>query len=268
MPLRKGSSPSTVSTNIREFHTGKSYAHTKAKFGKADADRQAVAVAMSEAGKTKGRAFGGMAPMLGQASASMMPGGMMPGGMPTNGVAGAGMPQAMIPGAMGVAAAPPGPAGSRPFAAGGGVKMTTGPLVSAVPGRTDMHYTHVPSGSYVIPADIVSGHGEGNTIAGMHSLHKLFRMGSHEHVPNVGMPRTTKFAKGGQVDEHVGKPVPVKLAGGEIVVPPENVHETMQRVTGKKMTLAQSHTAMDAWVLKHRAKLRKTLARLPGPSRD
>jgi hypothetical protein len=48
MPLKKGTSRKTVSTNIREFHTGKTYARTRAKFGKTRADRQAVAVALSQ----------------------------------------------------------------------------------------------------------------------------------------------------------------------------------------------------------------------------
>lgn len=53
MPLIKGSSPSTISENIREFHKGPSFAHTESKFGKKDADRQAVAVAMETARKSK-----------------------------------------------------------------------------------------------------------------------------------------------------------------------------------------------------------------------
>lgn len=48
MPLKKGQSRATVSSNIREFHTGKTYARTKRKFGKKRADKQAVAVAMAE----------------------------------------------------------------------------------------------------------------------------------------------------------------------------------------------------------------------------
>jgi hypothetical protein len=51
MPLKKGKSKKVVGENIAEFHTGKTYAHTKKKFGKARADKQAVAVAMSEARK-------------------------------------------------------------------------------------------------------------------------------------------------------------------------------------------------------------------------
>ncbi len=55
MPLIKGQSKKTVSKNISEFHKGKTYAHTKAKFGKAAADKQAVAVAISYSKKSKGR---------------------------------------------------------------------------------------------------------------------------------------------------------------------------------------------------------------------
>jgi len=49
MPLKRGKSKKTVSSNISEFHKGKTFAHTKAKFGKAKANKQAVAVALSTA---------------------------------------------------------------------------------------------------------------------------------------------------------------------------------------------------------------------------
>ena len=292
MPLQKGSSQKVISGNIAELHHGNTYAKTAAKFGKERANKQSVAIAFSEA---KGRAFGGIAPMLGQAFNPTMPNGnqgAMPGANPAtmmnntpqmqtmpqpplNGLASGVAPSPMMGAPMGLNAGQPGPAGARPFALGGGVnpapKMFKGPIVSDVPGRTDKHLTHVPSGSFVIPADIVSGHGQGNTLAGMNTLQKLFKMGPHAANPSR-IPGATnaihKFSKGGKADQHVGKPVPVKLAGGEIVVPPENAHETMCRITGKKLTLDQAHAAMDQWVLNERKKLRKTLAKLPGPSKD
>jgi len=53
MPLKRGTSKKVVSENIKEFHQGKTYARTEAKYGKAKADKQAVAVALSQ--KRKGR---------------------------------------------------------------------------------------------------------------------------------------------------------------------------------------------------------------------
>lgn len=55
MPLKRGTSKKTVSKNISEFHKGKTYAHTKAKFGKARANKQAVAVAMATKRKSAKR---------------------------------------------------------------------------------------------------------------------------------------------------------------------------------------------------------------------
>lgn len=52
-PLKAGKSKKTVSSNIKEFHTGKTYNKAKAKFGKKKADRQAVAVALSTARRSQ-----------------------------------------------------------------------------------------------------------------------------------------------------------------------------------------------------------------------
>ena len=70
-------------------------------------------------------------------------------------------------------------------------------------------------------------------------------------------------AEGGvREDDSIGQPVPVDLAGGEIVVPPENLMEIIHP------NLDQAHRIMDAWVLHERENLRKTLAKLPGPAKD
>lgn len=52
MPLKRGKSKATVSANIRELHSGKTYAKTAKKFGKAKADKQAVAIALSTSRKS------------------------------------------------------------------------------------------------------------------------------------------------------------------------------------------------------------------------
>ena len=51
MPALKGAK--NVGRNIKAAHKGKTYARTKKKFGKAKADKQAVAIGMSEAGVDK-----------------------------------------------------------------------------------------------------------------------------------------------------------------------------------------------------------------------
>ena len=53
MPLKKGSSQKTISRNISELHTGKTYAATKKKFGAAKANKQAIAIALEQARKSK-----------------------------------------------------------------------------------------------------------------------------------------------------------------------------------------------------------------------
>lgn len=60
----------------------------------------------------------------------------------------------------------------RDFARGGLID-------SPVPGRTDKLALKVKSGTYIIPADIVSGLGEGNTKAGTAALDRLFRLGPY-----------------------------------------------------------------------------------------
>jgi len=53
MPLKKGKSQKVISENISEFHQGQTYQKTKAKHGKATADKQAVAVAMETSRRSK-----------------------------------------------------------------------------------------------------------------------------------------------------------------------------------------------------------------------
>lgn len=53
MPLKSGKSNKTVSQNIKEFSKGKTFAHTKDKFGETKARKQAIAVALNEKRKSK-----------------------------------------------------------------------------------------------------------------------------------------------------------------------------------------------------------------------
>ena len=141
---------------------------------------------------------------------------------------------------------------------------------------------NVKSGSYVIPADIVSGLGEGNSMAGHKILHQMFmsgpygadiaKMPSSAHMPKgmtMKMPglMKTKMAKGGlsgfPSEADVNAPhVPIIAAGGEFVIPPDVVRELGNG------DIEAGHRKLDEFVVKHRQKLIKTLKKLPGPARD
>jgi hypothetical protein len=124
---------------------------------------------------------------------------------------------------------------------GAASKMFVGPIHSPVAGRTDHLPMNVPSGSYVIPADIISAMGEGNTVAGFRIANQIF---------------------GGQKLNPQSPATEIVAAGGEYVISPENV----ARIGGGNINAG--HKELDAFVLRMRAQTVKTLKSLPGPKRD
>ena len=150
----------------------------------------------------------------------------------------------------------------------------TGPLRSHVAGRTDHLPSQVPNGSFVLPADIVSGLGEGNTEAGFKIAKRMFE-GAHREFGGLpyagengpygqggGLPYAIKgHASGGDVEADQ-QAVRVAVAGGEHVLAPHEV-----AFAGLGDTEA-GHKALEAFVLRQRAKLIKTLKGLPGPKND
>jgi hypothetical protein len=131
------------------------------------------------------------------------------------------------------------------------VKLHTGPIHSPVAGRTDHLPMHVPAGSYVIPADVVSGYGEGNTMAGFKRLNMTF---GHKG----GAPKGR--AEGGAA--MAGEPVPIVAAGGEYVIHPD----VIVNIGGGD--IERGHKELDDFVNSSRAKTVKTLQKLPGPVKD
>ncbi len=150
--------------------------------------------------------------------------------------------------------------------------MHTGPINSAVPGRTDKHAMNVPSGSYVVPADVVSHIGQSNTNAGMQALHREFSGGPFgtpgvkaPKIKGLGLPKPPKMSMsntGGRKNEHhMGSPVPVMTAGGEYVIPPEIV------LRYGKGDLKRGHAYLDERMMWLRKKHIKTLKKLPPPAK-
>lgn len=129
----------------------------------------------------------------------------------------------------------------------GGDQFTEGLVHDDTPGRTDRLPTSMPADSYVIPADIVSGMGQGNTLAGAKILDAIFR----DH----GTP--LKKAGGGSVSR-----IPVIVAGGEYIVSPDKVRSIGGGDPEK------GHKNMDSFVKKHRLSLVKRLKSLDGPRTD
>ena len=186
MPLKHGSSPKVVSSNISELvHSGRP-------------QKQAIAIALSESRKKKAA-----------------------GGNPL----------------------PPAKPQSQ------GIKPHVGPIHSAVSGRTDHLPMHVPSGSYVIPADIISAMGEGNTMAGFKIMNDISNQyGGH----------SAAYSSGG----YTGQLVPIVAAGGEYVISPEIVSNMGNG------DMDAGHGELDAFVTKMRAKTVDTLKKLPGPKQN
>ena len=325
MPLNPSA---TVGTNIREFRTGKTYAHTAAKFGKKDADRQAIAVALSTKAKAHNRDIGGLVPpnqMMAQPGLAPQPlmqsSPMVQGLSPTvatpNLTAPAApptaMPQAPAPGNMqpqasgtpqngappaipqnGVPPTPPqvptmasmAAPGVPGLAAGGSFDMTkgpnmspsweersearqlhVGPVLSAVPGRTDHHPIKVPSSSYVLPAATVSSMGHGNSMAGLAAAHAMFGSGPYGFpsigtVHGRGAPRPPHFNSGGSTPgESSGHPVDVNVSGGEYIIPP-------WEIIRRWGSLKAGHKILDKFVMSNRKDEIKTLRALPPPAKS
>jgi len=138
-----------------------------------------------------------------------------------------------------------------------------GPIHSPVAGRTDHLPMHVASGSYVIPADIISALGEGNTMAGFKVAKNIFSQpfyGSGTPYRESGLPYGVPAphrAEGGEVNT-----VPIVAAGGEYVIHPRDV------VKIGNGSLDDGHKTLDHFVLQMRKKTVKTLKNLPGPKKN
>jgi hypothetical protein len=127
--------------------------------------------------------------------------------------------------------------------------LHTGPIRAVVPGRTDHLPMKVRPDSYVLPADIVSALGEGNTEAGYQVVAGMF--------PSKEIER----AAGGPVVDG-GEPMEIIAAGGEYVLSPEQV------LLAGEGDIQNGHEVLDHLVKMLRKQHINTLKKLPGPVKE
>jgi hypothetical protein len=124
---------------------------------------------------------------------------------------------------------------------------------------------HVPSGSYVIPADIISAMGEGNTMAGFKVAKGIFSRtlyGGAKARPYGAPTAPYGQAMPGKAEGGPIEAVPIVAAGGEYVISPDDV----LHVGGGD--LGQGHKILDAFVIGMRKKTIHTLKKLDPPKKD
>lgn len=144
--------------------------------------------------------------------------------------------------------------------ASGGVVPESGLLHTNGPGRTDNIKIKPPSGSYVLPADIVSALGEGSTLNGAAVLDKALTASKPKLAPTlkpIPTPHAPKTYRHGDAQHGVD----IIAAGGEYVVSPE------QSAAIGGGDIEKGHKILDEFVKQVRARTIKTLRKLPGPVR-
>lgn len=159
---------------------------------------------------------------------------------------------------------------------------TTGYLHGATLGRADAIATTAPSGSHIIPADVVSGLGEGNSLAGAAVIDRMLSTGPWgTRLPHPGgrghsMPHPPPPARyetrGGGVDADRHEPVPVMLSHGEYQVGPEHVEAIGRHYGRRDMTEAQArrkgHDILDHFIVETRRRIVRKMQKLPGPAKS
>lgn len=155
--------------------------------------------------------------------------------------------------------------------------------MSAVPGRTDQIPRQSRPGAYILPADVVSGAGQGNTMAGakmwMNMIHtSAYGAGPPPKMrgglPRPSMPRPPRpapmmhmaplrkigAADGGEMGASADEQ-PILLAGGELEVAPELV----EAIGGWDMDVGRR--ALDKAVVSIRKQTIADMLKLPGPKK-
>jgi len=130
-------------------------------------------------------------------------------------------------------------------------------------GRADKVNTSVPNNSFIVPSHVVSALGQGNSLAGMTQLGKMFPSGGVK-VPKLNFPKLPnppklgKMAKGGKSHDHVD----VSLSDGEFSIAPEHV------LAVGKGDMARGHRVLKAFCQHVTHKTIEHLKHMPEPVDD
>lgn len=134
-----------------------------------------------------------------------------------------------------------------------------GMIHSPTAGRADKLPMGVKPGSFIFPADVVSGMGQGNSMAGANGLSRMLKMGPYSS--GVAKPPTSRrgFAGGGDVGADAPT-VGIMASGGEFIAPPDRIADVLGGGD-----LNRGHDVADAMVSHVRKKTIRTLRKLPKP---
>ena len=116
---------------------------------------------------------------------------------------------------------------------------------SSEPGRADNLTKQVKRGTYIVPADVVSALGEGNTMAGAHKIRKVMNK-----LPKMA------YADGGGTDPG---DIEIRISGGEFMIDPEHV-----RALGSG-DIRKGSDFLDKAIRNLRSIYADKLTKLPGP---
>jgi hypothetical protein len=137
-------------------------------------------------------------------------------------------------------------------------------LHGSTPGRADDVQTTALAGSHIIPADVVAGLGEGNSLAGARKMQEIISTGPHgTSLPRGGggrgpprPPGEFRDSKGGGISAERTK---VALSHGEFAVHPRDV---LRFGHGDEKA---GHDYWDKFIVEQRKKQIDKLKKLPGP---
>jgi hypothetical protein len=173
-------------------------------------------------------------------------------------------PPHLADGGMGIPLSQADPWWTRREASSDGGQSAGGFLAGTTGGRQDAVKTTAPAGAYVLPADVVAGLGEGNSLAGAKVWQTILQSGpwgtpEPRGARGMGPPRPPSLGRAAGGAAPAPQHADVALSHGEIVVSPAEVQWF------GKGDMKKGWHELDKFVMEQRHKYARKLLRLPGP---